>query len=133
MKVRLTLREAEPQDHAAIYALLLENGWGHRIPDLAALSALLLASQRKVLAEVDGQGIVGFARAITDGLSNGYVSMVVVADASRGQGIGRALIDEITRGREGVTWLLRAGRPGAAEFFSALGFMASTEAMELKR
>lgn len=133
MMVRVTLREAVPQDHAAIYALLLENGWGHRIPNIAALSALLLASQRKVLAEVDGQGIVGFARAITDGLSNGYLSMVVVAKPFRGRRIGRALIEEITRDSEGVTWLLRAGRPGAAEFFSALGFMASTEAMELKR
>lgn len=133
MMVRLNLREAEPQDHAAIYALLLENGWGHRIPNIAALSALLLASQRKVVAEVDGQGIVGFARAITDGLSNGYLSMVVVAKPFRGRRIGRALIEEITRDSEGVTWLLRAGRPGAAEFFSALGFMASTEAMELKR
>lgn len=133
MRAAITLREAEPQDYPAIYALLSENAWAHRIPDLAALSALLLASQRKVVAEVEGQGIVGFARAITDGLSNGYVSMVVVSEASRGQGVGRALIEELTSGSDGVTWLLRAGRPGATEFFSALGFKASTEAMELKR
>jgi ribosomal protein S18 acetylase RimI-like enzyme len=77
--------------------------------------------------------VVGFARAITDGLSNGYLSMVVVAPEFRRQGVGRTLVEEVTAGSPAITWVLRAGREGANEFFARLGFEPSTVAMERKR
>jgi len=77
--------------------------------------------------------VVGFARGITDGMSNGYLSMVVVAPEYRGCGIGAALVQHIVGKGDGVTWVLRAGREGAPGFFAKLGFSLSTTAMERRR
>lgn len=112
-------------------ALLEANGWAHRLGDDAWL-ARLLASSRALVA-LDGAEVVGFARALTDGLSNGYLSMVVVAPAFRNRGLGSRLVREVVGGHPGVTWVLRASRPGAREFFESLGFRPSADAMELNR
>jgi ribosomal protein S18 acetylase RimI-like enzyme len=119
-------------DIDAAHALLVDNGWAHRVGDTAAFAALLRASQRTVVAE-SNHVIVGFARALTDGLANGYLSTVVVAPAFRGQGIGRALVQRLIGEDEQLTWVLRAGREGAPAFFAKLGFSASATAMERRR
>jgi N-acetylglutamate synthase-like GNAT family acetyltransferase len=85
-----------------------------------------------VVAVADDE-IVGCARAITDGISNGYVSMVVVAEPHRRRGIGQALVERLIGSESNITWVLRAGRTGAAEFFAQLGFSASSTAMERSR
>ncbi len=108
------------------------NGWGKRIAGVQQLGALVEASQVADVAVIDGQ-VVGFIRAITDGLSNGYLSMLVVASTHRGRGIGRALVERALGSNTQVTWVLRAGREGAAEFFSKLGFEHSSLAMERRR
>ena len=126
------IREIAASDLEAVYRLLAANGWAHRIPDEAYLAKLVAASQHAWVAVVDGD-IAGFARALTDGLSNGYLSMVVVAAPFRGRGIGRALVEHIVGAEENVTWVLRAGREGAPVFFARLGFVQSALAMERPR
>lgn len=111
---------------------LCANGWAHRVGDAQRFAELIGSSQRTAVAS-DGSVIFGFARGITDGISNGYLSMVVVSPTCRRQGIGRALVNHIVGDDPGITWMLRAGREGAAEFFERLGFHASTVAMERQR
>jgi GNAT superfamily N-acetyltransferase len=88
-------------------------------------------TSRTVLA-LDGDRVVGFARALCDEVANGYISMVVVAADRRRQGIGRELIRLLIKGDEGITWVLRAGR-GSAEFWKSVGFSSSEIAMERLR
>jgi GNAT superfamily N-acetyltransferase len=126
------IREIAASDLEAVYRLLGANGWAHRIPDEACLARLVAASQHACVAVLDGE-IAGFARALSDGLSNGYLSMVVVAAPFRGRGIGRALVEHIVGAEENITWVLRAGRDGAPAFFARLGFVHSTLAMERPR
>jgi RimJ/RimL family protein N-acetyltransferase/N-acetylglutamate synthase-like GNAT family acetyltransferase len=126
------IRSAAASDVEAIHRLLASNGWAHRIPDAAYLGRLIPASHTALVAVADGE-VAGFARAISDGLSNGYLSMVVVAEPFRKRGIGRALVQRIVGSEAGITWVLRAGRPGAAEFFAKLGFTTSSVAMERSR
>lgn len=126
------IRNANASDVEGIHRLLHANGWAHRVGDINELNRLILASQRVVVAVFD-EGIVGFARAITDGISNGYVSMVVVAEACRRRGIGQALVEQLVGSEPHITWMLRAGREGASEFFSKLGFTPSTTAMKRSR
>lgn len=128
----MQIREVTVSDLEAVYHLLAANGWSHRIPDETFLAKLIAASPHAWVAVVDGE-IAGFARALTDGLSNGYLSMVVVAAPFRGRGIGRALVEHIVGAEENITWVLRAGREGAPAFFARLGFVHSTLAMERPR
>ena len=128
----MQVRSVTTSDFQAVHHLLVTSGWAHRLGDLNDLGRLISASQRAVVAVADDE-IVGFARAITDGVSNGYVSMVVVAEQHRRRGIGQALVEGLIGSEPDITWVLRAGRTGAAEFFAKLGFSASTTAMERSR
>ncbi len=129
----MPIRPFAPPDAAGTYRLLALNGWQHRIASVDYLQTLVAASQRALVAVDEDHTVVGFARAVTDGLSNGYLSMVVVDEACRGRGIGTALVEHIVGNDPEVTWVLRAGRPGAQAFFARLGFTASAQAMERVR
>ena len=127
----MEIRAPNQSDLPELRALLCSNGWEHRIGDDAWFAQLLASSQ--ALVAVEGAFVVGFARAVTDGLSNGYLSMVVISPNRRRQGLGSRLVREIVGVNPGVTWVLRASRPGAREFFETLGFRPSLEVMELNR
>ena len=130
--VAVQLRRVRPEELRQVHDLLSMNGWAHRIASVAALASLVEASQIAEVAVLDAQ-VVGFARGLSDGQSNGYLSMVVVADTHRGKGIGRRLVEHAMGTAPHVTWVLRAGREGAVDFFAKLGFELSSLAMERRR
>ena len=92
----------------------------------------MLENTNRTVVAVDGFRIVGFARALCDEVSNGYISMVAVAVDKRGQGIGRELVRQLTKDDAGITWVLRAGR-GSSGFWERVGFQSSEIAMERVR
>jgi len=125
----MEVRDLQPNEVEAARLLLCANGWAHRITSPEWFARLIAASQRTAVA-VDAGQVVGFARGITDGTSNGYLSMIVVAPTCRGKGIGSALLKHVMGEDAGVTWVVRTGREGAHEFFSRCGFVQSAVAME---
>ena len=65
--------------------LLLSAGWDRKVSDADQFAKLISQSQLALVAVSGGQ-VVGFIRALTDGMTNGTISMVVVAEALRGTG-----------------------------------------------
>ncbi|KAA0985460.1 GNAT family N-acetyltransferase [Pseudomonas sp. ANT_J28] len=128
----MRVRDVLPSEVEPVRLFLDQNEWAHRTGSAEHFAQLIANSQRTALA-MKGSQIIGFARGITDGLSNGYLSMVVVCGQHRREGVGRALVEHVMGENPDMTWVLRAGREGASDFFSSLGFETSTIAMERPR
>lgn len=128
----MELRDIRESEIEAARCLLVAAGWEDRVADLNEFHELLSRSSRSIVAIENGQ-VVGFLRALTDGMTNGYISMVVVAESHRRQGIGRALINAAMGQNRNMTWVLRAGRDGVSAFYEKIGFVRSQVAMERVR
>src|SRR5438876_10547868 len=131
METKMEFRPMTPDDYEPVRQFLSEMGWHHRVADPEKFNAMIEKTSRAVVA-IDGSRIVGFARALCDEVSNGYISMVAVAPDKRGQGIGRELVRQLIKEDAGITWILRAGR-GSWGFWERIGFESSEIAMEKVR
>jgi ribosomal protein S18 acetylase RimI-like enzyme len=116
--VAIEYREAHDVDLAQLAGLRASCGFSLQPREALAQQ---VAGARWVATAWDGARLVGFARAISDGVTNAYVSSVMVDAAYRRRGIGRELMGRLMAGRDGVRFVLHA-REGAAEFYKALGF-----------
>jgi ribosomal protein S18 acetylase RimI-like enzyme len=113
------------RDHAAIDlpqlgALFVTAGWGWRAEDPVKLAATVEGS-RFVASAHDGDRLVGFARAISDGVTNAYVTTVAVLPAYRRRGIGAELVRRLLEGRDTIRFVLHAN-PDVQDFYRKLGF-----------
>jgi len=124
-------RSVTPEDYEPVRQFLSEVGWRERVADPEKFARMLRNTGRTVVA-VDGGRVVGFARALCDEVSNGYISMVAVAPDWRGRGVGREMVRRIVGDEPGITWVLRAGR-GSDGFWERMGFRPSEVAMERVR
>jgi ribosomal protein S18 acetylase RimI-like enzyme len=125
----MQIRAIRPEEVEAARVLLQNANWGKRVSNPEVFARLLSQSQVAIVA-VQDEEVIGFLRALTDDIFNGYISMVVVHEAHRGKGVGTALVKTVMGDRPEMTWVLRAGRDGVSEFYKKLGFSVSEVAME---
>ena len=128
----MEVRDIRGSDTEAARNLLVIAGWADRVSNPEEFRELISRSSRSIVA-VENDEVIGFLRALTDGLSNGYISMLVVAENHRRRGVGRALVTEVMGTNRDMTWVLRAARDGVTEFYEKIGFVRSQVAMERVR
>ena len=127
----MEFRPIAPDDYEPVRQFLSEAGWGQRVGDAEKFKKMIENTGRTVVA-LEGTRVVGFARALCDEVSNGYISMVAVAADVRGRGVGGELVRRLVGNDAGITWVLRAGR-GSSGFWEQMGFKRSEIAMERVR
>jgi GNAT superfamily N-acetyltransferase len=119
-------------DIDAVHAFLAgESYWGAgRSRELVAQT---IAGSDRVLGLYDGGAQVGFARAITDRATVGYLADVYVLAPYRGRGLGLEMVREmISTGSDAggeVLWLLHTA--DAQGLYSKLGFSETPGAYPL--
>src|SRR5688500_15297475 len=127
----MNFRAVTPADYEAVRHFLAENGWEKRVADAAKFRKMMKNASRTVVA-FEGEKVIGFARALCDEVSNGYIGTVAVAADFRKKGVGRELVERLIGNDKHITWVLRAGR-GSEEFWKKMGFTVSKMAMEKTR
>jgi ribosomal protein S18 acetylase RimI-like enzyme len=96
-----------------------ESYWGLGRP--RELIERTVAGSARVLGLYDGEKQIGFARAVSDGVSLAYLADVYVLGAYRGRGLGYELVREMVEGSFGeVRWMLHTA--DAQGLYVKLGF-----------
>lgn len=113
-------RGAVPEEYEAIRKLLIQVGWEKHVRDERQFQQMLENSDRTVVA-LDGLCIVGFARAICDGVSNGYITMVAVSPNERGHGVGAQMVKTLIGNDPRIKWVLTSDL-NSMEFWEKQGF-----------
>ena len=116
----VSLRPWEPEDTPAITALSTAEGW----MTAAQRPEHHLVSWRRawpaLVAVADGR-VIGFLRAVSDGVVTTYVAGLLVAPEWRGRGVGQALLDACQT-LAPATRLDLLAEPGAVSFYDRAGF-----------
>lgn len=96
-----------------------ESYWGLGRP--RELIERTVAASARVLGLYDGEQQIGFARAVSDGVSLAYLADVYVLGGYRGRGLGYELVREMVEGSFGeVRWMLHTA--DAQGLYEKLGF-----------
>jgi ribosomal protein S18 acetylase RimI-like enzyme len=103
----ITYTDSHDVDLDQLSVLFNSVGWQRRTADRARLAQLVRGSLWVVSALDDGK-LVGFARAVSDGATNAYVSTVAVLPEYQGRGIGREIMRRLIDGRDGIQFVLHA-------------------------
>ncbi len=128
VEVRL-IRQQDPSFRSQLQDLYRHTGWleAHDESNDNWIS-FLVSGSFCCFGAFHEERLVGFGRAISDGVSDAYIQDVMVADAYRGLNVGsrivRALLDELQQHE--IKWIGLIAAPGTAPFYRRLGFLTLT-------
>ena len=103
----IVYRDSHAVDLDQLTVLFNVVGWERRTTDREHLAQLVRGSLY-VVSAWDGDRLVGFARGISDGATNAYISTVAVLPEYQKRGIGRELIQRLMADHDGIQFILHA-------------------------
>jgi len=132
--VSVALVSSQGDAHVRHLVDLFGNEWWSRGRSVAEVQTVLGASD-VVLAAIDSDRdeLVGFARALTDGVFVAVVLDVIVAGNRRGEQIGRMLMQEMLRRLDGVNSIELVCQPDLEAFYAQWGFTTRVGRSRLMR
>ncbi|HEY5639409.1 MAG TPA: GNAT family N-acetyltransferase [Dehalococcoidia bacterium] len=129
-KIAYQRKEVRPIAASAVRRLYDGAGWWPDW-DLAGIERAIAASV--AVGAWDGERLVGFARAISDGEHRAYVEDVVIDPEYRGQGIGEQVVGALVEAIGDVHIMSLFCEPERVEFYGRNGFRASETAVMVHR
>lgn len=105
-----------------VLSLYREAGW-FAPDDPAHELNTMLKNSFAVAAAFDGPHIIGFARALSDGVSDAYILDVVVSGKYRKQGIAKKIVTALTAylSTFGIDWIVCIGVQGTEKLYTGAG------------
>jgi GNAT superfamily N-acetyltransferase len=115
-------------DRDALWIFLSTEAYWARWRTRAAVEAQLAAAWRVLGAYRQGSGeMVGFARAISDGVAFGYLADVYVAGSARGHGLGKQLVRAMVEAGPGARFRWALHTADAHGLYRQFGFAPADE------
>lgn len=96
----------------------------------AAIHRQAFSASASVVFVFDEQQLIGFGRAISDGIVQAAIYDVAVLPIYQGQGIGRQIIEKMVASLPGCSFILYAS-PGKEPFYEKLNFRRMKTGMAL--
>jgi ribosomal protein S18 acetylase RimI-like enzyme len=97
--------------------------WPERTPEQVGL--VLRGSP--AVGAWQGSQLIGFARAVTDGVLRAYVEDVIVAPSRRGSGIGQAVLDRLMSELGAIPVVTLFCSPDLVRYYEASSFRATRQ------
>lgn len=114
----------DPQriDVDAVWDFLSQHAYWHRWRSRTDVERQITSAWRVVGAYGDAGAMVGFARAVSDGVALAYLADVYVLPEHRGAGLGKRLVETMVDRGPGATfrWMLHTA--DAHGLYAQLGF-----------
>lgn len=110
------INDVSPEDAAPLY---LDAGWIRPGDDISFIKTAFEKSFAVSAAYLDGK-LIGFMRALSDGVSDAYMLDLVVLKQYRGQGIARRILENLVEHLSsfGIDWIVCIGAPETEMFYS---------------
>jgi ribosomal protein S18 acetylase RimI-like enzyme len=118
----------------ALIALVAAEGWNEYSDDLERTQQALTAPGVTTLVAIAGGQLLGVIQVQSDGVIQAHVSMLLIAESSRGAGLGSRLLREGLERAGGVQLDIRTRTKGYYERLGAsrsLGFRLTREDLGL--
>lgn len=113
-----------------VQALCAQTTWAAE-RDLESIRSLLATNPVRVTVYL-GDQLVGFGRAVSDGVYRALLDDIIVDSAHRGNGLGKAIVDRLVEQLEDVEELYLNTGPDLEGFYAKSGFKKN-DGLTMKR
>lgn len=115
-------------DWQELHALYQSAGLGSKTP---AELQLVFGNSRYVCFALEGERLVGAARALSDGLDVAYLADIAVLPSHQGSGLGKRMVEDLLQRLQGHRKIILYAAPGKEPFYKKFGFQKMLTAMAL--